>query len=129
MQNRCLSEKEKEDLEMQIEDSKKDSAPPAYPDPVVDQLSAPTVSPTAIVMQAPVILPGVIVAQPTGMWKKPWNSLSWCDSEVCSAAWYDAIYTSASLMNFTGFFHAIMENSRRSLMETRLMRVPHAIVK
>ena len=81
MSNRYLSEKEKADLEMQVEESKKDSSPPAYPDPVVDQ---PAIA-TATVVQAPVVLPGVVVAQPTGMWKKPWNSLSWCDSEVCLA--------------------------------------------
>jgi hypothetical protein len=93
MSNRYLSEKEKTDLEMQVEDSKKDSPPPAYPDPVVDQPSAPT----ATVVQAPVVLPGVVVIQPTGMWKKPWNSLSWCDSEVCLACWYVANYSSTSL--------------------------------
>ncbi|CBY13483.1 unnamed protein product [Oikopleura dioica] len=81
--NPYVSEKEKQNLEMQLEASKKDAAPPAYPDPVVVQ---PAVA-TGAVVQSPVVLPGVVLAQPTGAWKRPWNSLSWCDSEVCLACW------------------------------------------
>ena len=105
MPNPYLSEKEKADLELLKQQSMQSSSPPAYPDSTNQPSTSPPAAPVItepVIAQVPVVTPGVVVTQPTGMWKRPWDSLSWCDPEVCLAFWAQPCYYGRVHAKFEG---------------------------
>ncbi|CAG5110353.1 Oidioi.mRNA.OKI2018_I69.chr2.g4764.t1.cds [Oikopleura dioica] len=111
MSNPYLSEKEKADLELLKQELTKTTSPPAYSDSTNQPSTSPPAAPVVpvaqvisepVIAQVPVVTPGVVVTQPTGMWKRPYNSLSWCDSEVCLAFWAQPCYYGRVHAKFEG---------------------------
>ncbi|CAG5110721.1 Oidioi.mRNA.OKI2018_I69.chr2.g5095.t1.cds [Oikopleura dioica] len=77
-----------------------EKAPPSYQ----ENVEVTTIQPTSTNEIQPVIVqtaPQVIMTQPK-TWKRPWQSISWCDSECCLACWALPCYFGRVYAKFEG---------------------------
>ncbi|CAG5110722.1 Oidioi.mRNA.OKI2018_I69.chr2.g5096.t1.cds [Oikopleura dioica] len=77
-----------------------EKAPPTYQ----ENVEVTTIQPSSSNVINPVVVetaPQVIMTQPR-TWKRPWQSLSWCDSECCLAYWARPCYLGRVYARYEG---------------------------